>query len=266
MANFGLSRPWIAQYVKKGNYRNAFRCAEAVNTSVKPNYNEASLPGDNREVERINEFKNADVTMGVTRLPRIASKVMFGHDVSDDGTEISNSEDSGEYVGYGFITAEMEDGKKKYRACFLPKVKFSEGEESYETKGDNITFKTPSLNGTAITDTDGQWRIKSPFFDTEEEADKWIQVQVGVMEKCGIPSASVSGGSYEGSQSVTLNTTTTGATIRYTTDGTTPSETNGTVYSKAINISGNTGLRAIAYKEGAQTSDILVEEYFITAG
>lgn len=266
MPNFGLSKPWIAQYVSKGHYKNAFRCAEAVNTNVTPSYNEASLFGDNREVENVKEFKNASVALGVTRLPRIAAKIVFGHDVSDDGTETSNAEDSGEYVGYGFITAEMEDGRKKYRACFLPKVKFSESEESYETKGDSISFKTPTLNGTAITDIDGTWRRKSPIYDTEDEADKWLQVQIGVLEKCVAPIASVSGGSYEGSQSVTLSTTTIGATIRYTTDGTTPSETNGTVYSKAINISGNTGLRAIAYKEGNQTSDILLEEYFIIAG
>lgn len=266
MPNFGLSKPWIAQYVSKGNYKNAFRCAEAVNTAVNPTYGEAYVNGDNREVERLKEFKNAGVTLGVTRMPKIAAKVMLGHDVREDGTEISNADDSGEYVGYGFVTAEMEDGHKKYRACLMLKVKFSEAEESYETKGDNITFKTPTLKGIAIADTDGKWRIKSPIFDSEDEADKWIQVMVGALAKCDTPRASVSGGSYEGSQSVTLSTTTTGANIRYTTDGTTPSETNGTVYSKAINISGNTGLRAIAYKDGAQTSGILLEEYFITAG
>lgn len=265
MANFGLSKPWVAQYVSRGNYKSAFRCAEAVNTSVNPSYNEASLRGDNREVENVKEFKNAAVNLGVTRLPKVAAKVMLGHTVGEDGTETSNTEDFTGYVGYGFITAEMEDGKKTYRACFLPKVKFAEGEESYETKGDSIAFKTPTLSGTAIGDEDGTWRIKSPHYDTEEEADKWIQVQVGVLTQCAAPVASVAGGSYEGAQSVTLSTSIQGATIRYTTDGTTPSETNGTVYSKAINISGNTGLRAIAYKEGAQTSGIMLEEYFITA-
>lgn len=265
MPNFGLSHPWIGEYLSKGRYRNPFLSGEAINTSVNPAYNEAPLYGDNREVENVKEFKNATVALGVTRLPLTAAKIMFGHEVQGDGTETSNTEDATGYVGYGFITAEMENGKKKYRACFLPKVKFAEGEESYETKGDSIVFKTPTLNGTAIGDTDGTWRLKSPVYDTEDEADKWIQVQLGVLEKCTAPAASVAGGSYEAAQSITL-TSSAGATIRYTTDGTTPSETNGTVYSKAINISGNTGLRAIAYKEGAQTSDIMLEEYFITVG
>lgn len=263
MANFGISHPWVAEYLGKGKYRDAFRCGEAVNTSVSPAYNEGSLYGDNRKVESVKEFKEAGVALGVTRMPLAAGRIMFGHDVGSDGTEISNTEDSTGYVGYGFITAEMENNRKIYRACFLPKVKFSESEEAYETKGDSIVLKTPTLNGTAIGDTDGVWRKKSPRYDTEEEADKWIQTQIGALEQCAAPVASVPGGSYDGAQNVTLSTSTTGATIRYTTDGTTPSETNGVIYAKAISVSGNTGLRAIAYKEGTQTSALLLEEYFI---
>lgn len=263
MANFGISHPWVAEYVGKGKYRDAFRCGEAVKTSVNPVYNEASLYGDNRKVESVKEFKEANVTLGVTRMPLVAGRMMFGHDVGTDGTETSNTEDSTGYVGYGFITAEMENGQKIYRACFLPKVKFAESEEAYETKGDSIVLKTPALNGTAMGDTDGVWRKKSPQFETEGEADEWIRIQIGVLEQCAAPIASVAGGSYEGVQSVALRTSTEGATIRYTVDGTTPSETNGTVYSKPISISGTSGLRAIAYKEGTRTSDISVEEYFI---
>lgn len=264
MANFGLSHPWAAEYISQGKYRNAFRCSRAVSTSVNPAYNEASLYADNQEVENVKEFKNASVNLGVTELPKIAAKTMLGHKVSDDGTEISNTGDSTGYVGYGFITSEMVDGKKIFRSCVLPKVKFAEGEESYETKGDSIVFKTPTLSGTAIGDTDGTWRIKSPQFDTEEEADKWIQVQLSVIEQCAAPVASVTGGTYEDTQSVVLSTATAGATIRYTTDGTTPSASNGEIYSSEISIKSNTGLRAIACKDGAKDSDIMLEEYFIS--
>jgi uncharacterized repeat protein (TIGR03803 family) len=58
------------------------------------------------------------------------------------------------------------------------------------------------------------------------------------------------GGTYTGSQNVVLGTATNGANIRYTTDGSTPSETNGTVYLNAVTISTATTLQAIAYKTG----------------
>lgn len=266
MANFGLSRPWIAKYNPETNrYNNAFKCGKAVNTSVTPNYNEASMFADNQQTENISEFKNANVSLGVDRLPVQAAGIMFGHTVKESGEEISKTEDSSGYVGYGFITAEMNSGIKKYRACVLLKVQFKEGEESYETKGDSIVFKAPALSGIAMAIDTGEWRKKSPYFDTEEEADQWIQTEFGVIEKCAMPVASIVGGQYETPQSVILTTATPGTKIRYTTDGTTPSETNGTEYKSAVNISANTGLRAVAYKDGATTSDVMAEEYFITA-
>ena len=51
-------------------------------------------------------------------------------------------------------------------------------------------------------------------------------------------------------QTVTISTTTSGATIRYTTNGTTPSSTVGTVYSSPVSITATTTLKAIAYETG----------------
>lgn len=271
MANFGLSIPWIAELnTETGKYSNAFKPGKATNTSVTPEYAEGSLYADNQEAEYLKEFKRAVVTVGTDTLPAIAKTVVFGHCVNDEGEEISNSNDGGKYVGYGFISREVINGVSKYMACILLKVKFNEGEESYETKGDSIVFKTPSISGNASVigvAYDGvkkdDWRIKSPAFATEEEADQWIQTKFGVLEKCSKPTASVAGGTYTAVQSVTLTTSTTGAKIMYTDNGTTPSLTNGTQYTKAISVDATKAIKAIAYKDGAIVSDVMTEEYII---
>lgn len=182
MANFGLSHPWIAEWIKGTEYANAFKCGELVDTQVNPQYNTASLHGDNRKTEEIRLFKSADVTLGVTRMPAQASQIMFGHKTNEDGSELSNATDKNKYVGYAFITREMIEGKEKYRACLLFKVMFNEGQEDYETQGENITFKTPKISGGALTCDNGDWREKSPYFDTEDEADAWIREKLGVEE------------------------------------------------------------------------------------
>lgn len=265
MANFGLSMPWIAKFnAETEKYSDGFQCGEAVNTTVTPNYNTAELYGNDQQVENASEFKNASVKLGVTRMPVQAPQVIFGHTVTAEGEETSKGEDSSPYVGYGFVTTEMENGVKKYRACLLYKVQFTEGEESYETKGGSIVFKTPNLNGVAMCRKDGEWRKKSPYFSTLEAANEWIKTQLEILESCATPVASIKGGTYGEVQNVTLKSATEDATIKYTTDGTTPSESNGIVYEAAIVIAENTGLRAIAYKEGAVTSSVMVEEYFIT--
>lgn len=181
MANYGLSRPWIAKLDPvTEKYSGAFKCGEAVNTSVSPEYNEATLRGDNKEVRRKKKFKSAAVNLGVTYLPAQAGKVMFGHDVSEDNkTETSKSSDEANYVGYGFISEETQAEGDVFVACILHKVLFAEGENSYNTEGENITFATPTLSGTAAPLADGTWRTKQ-VFDSEEEADQWIQEQLGV--------------------------------------------------------------------------------------
>ena len=68
-------------------------------------------------------------------------------------------------------------------------------------------------------------------------------------------------GPYSASQNVTISTATSGATIRYTTNGTIPSATVGTVYSSAVNISANCTLQAIAYETGMTTSPVISAGY-----
>ncbi|MCI5872147.1 MAG: chitobiase/beta-hexosaminidase C-terminal domain-containing protein [Clostridiales bacterium] len=264
MPNFGLSKPYIAQYVKDGVYKSGFKCGKAVSTAVTPNYNEASCYGDNIQAEDVKEFKNASVALGVTTLPVVAKKVVFGHSVSEAQEEVSNSNDSANYVGYGFITAEMNDGVKTYGACVLLKVLFQEGEDSYETKGDSITFKTPTLSGTATTYENGDWRKKKTF-STEKEAEAYIEGILGITEQCEEPVFSVDAGTYAEAQTVTIATTTKGASIYYTTDGLTPTAETGTEYTDPVEISKSTLLKAIAVKAGANSSEVAMAEYIITA-
>ena len=184
MPNFGLSHPIIAKHnVEAGTYADALKCGKAINTSVTPNYNEVATYADNSEDVNVKEFKNASVELGVNTVPVKAAEMIFGHKIKEDGTETSNTNDSGSYVGYGFIVATVNSGIKKFRACFLPKVKFKEGAESYQTQGDSIVFQTPTLSGEASGNSEGVWRIKSPNFDTEKECDEWILEQMGLKDQ-----------------------------------------------------------------------------------
>ncbi|HTB79557.1 MAG TPA: chitobiase/beta-hexosaminidase C-terminal domain-containing protein [Opitutaceae bacterium] len=70
-------------------------------------------------------------------------------------------------------------------------------------------------------------------------------------------------GTYTGAQSVSIATATSGASIRYTTDGSTPSETIGTVYVSALTVSATTTLKAIAYKTGLADSTVASAVYII---
>ena len=83
------------------------------------------------------------------------------------------------------------------------------------------------------------------------------------IEAVATPTFTPAAGTYTSAQSVTIACATEGATIYYTTDGSVPSATNGTVYSEAIAVNENTTIKAIAVKDGMANSAVAEAEYVI---
>lgn len=79
------------------------------------------------------------------------------------------------------------------------------------------------------------------------------------------PEFSPGPGTYSQAQDVAVSTTTPGTTIRYTTDGSTPTETLGTVYTAPVHLSETATLKAVAYRTGWTTSAVTSGEYVIGA-
>jgi hypothetical protein len=81
--------------------------------------------------------------------------------------------------------------------------------------------------------------------------------------KVSAPDFSIEGGTYATTQSVTISSQTSGATIRYTTDGTTPTSDSPT-YSGPIMVEESMIIKAIAIKDGFINSDVSRSAYAIT--
>ena len=124
-----------------------------------------------------------------------------------------------------------------------------------------LTEQTVILNGTvtcpANVDANGV-ELKTTIIVTIRAA--------GIVEA---PIVNKAAGTYIENQTVVLTTTTDGATIYYTTDGTAPSKTNGTKYTTPITVSGTAGqsvettIKAIAVKDGMQDSKVETFKYTI---
>lgn len=87
--------------------------------------------------------------------------------------------------------------------------------------------------------------------------------QLAQRQPLATPSFSPGGGSYTSVQTVTISAAA-GTSIRYTTNGTTPTATTGTVYSSPVTISSTTTLKAVAYRTGWTTSSVRTATYTIT--
>ena len=51
----------------------------------------------------------------------------------------------------------------------------------YEAKGENITFTTPSIEGSISALDDTQWKI-TKVFDTELEAENFVKTTLNITE------------------------------------------------------------------------------------
>ncbi len=81
------------------------------------------------------------------------------------------------------------------------------------------------------------------------------------------PSFTPPAGPFTSPQSVTISTATSGASIRYTTDGTIPTSSAGTLYNNTpIPVNSTLTLKAIAYKTGLTDSSVTSGAYTITVG
>lgn len=129
-------------------------------------------------------------------------------------------------------------------------------DSGYQFSGWEIVTGTPvfadsSAASTTVTLVDGNATIRPRF-------DVWT---VGGVNFSPVP------GTYQTAQNVTLTPVTAGASIRYTLDGTVPTESTGTAYTVPVNFpldSGPTTLTAVAFKSGMTPSDPTVGVYRIT--
>ncbi|SCH77716.1 phage major tail protein%2C phi13 family [uncultured Dorea sp.] len=179
MAYVGLRKPIIGEVKEGGGYNEPFACGKAIGINVTPNYAEGGLNADDVQSEYDKQFNYADVTLNTSTLPIEAHKKMFGHTVDEAKKNVKfNANDQANYVGMGWISAEVVDGARSYIGNFLKKVKFSEPSEEYSTKGDSIEYKTPSISGRALAMDNGDWK-ETEMCSTEADALKWIYTQFG---------------------------------------------------------------------------------------
>ncbi|HEY2351283.1 MAG TPA: chitobiase/beta-hexosaminidase C-terminal domain-containing protein, partial [Candidatus Acidoferrum sp.] len=92
----------------------------------------------------------------------------------------------------------------------------------------------------------------------------WTLTSGSVMGTVATPTFNPAGGSYTSTQNVTIATTTSGATIYYTTDGSNPT-TGSTMYVSPVAVAVSETLKAIAVKSGSNNSAIGTAVYNIGA-
>lgn len=181
MAYYGLRKPFIAKYNKEdGTYSDGFQCGKAIGVTITPNYVEGSLYADDEQDEYEKAFKNANVNLNTNTLPIKAANTMYGHEIDETtGQIIYKTTDESNYVGVGFVVAQTVSGIKSFVATIITCTKFTEAQEEFSTKGDSITYVTPTQEGLAIADKNSKWKEKKTF-ETADAAVAFIKTYLNI--------------------------------------------------------------------------------------
>jgi len=119
--------------------------AKAIKADLSVELAEAVLYADDGAAYIIKDFKSGKLSLGVDDIGVAAAADLTGAVTDDNGVLVSASENIGQAVAIGF-RAQKPDGR--YRYFWLYKVKFGIPATNLQTKGDSITFQTPTIEGT----------------------------------------------------------------------------------------------------------------------
>jgi LruC domain-containing protein len=128
----------------------------------------------------------------------------------------------------------------------------------YTTDGSTPTASTGTVYSSPISVTTGMTikaiAYKSGLIDSSVSSSVYIL-------KCADPIFTPAAGGFDRPTTVTITSATPGATIRYTTNGTEPTVSSGTIYSSAIPVNVSMTIKAIAYKTNFTNSDVVSGTY-----
>ena len=179
MATIGLDKLYYAKITedKDGNetYETPIPLAKAMTADLSVELAEATLYADDGAAEIVKEFKSGTLSLGIDDLGAAIASDLTGATIDSDGVIISTQEDGGAPVAVGF-RAKKANGKYKY--YWLYRVKFGIPATNLATKGDSITFSTPTIEGTILRRNKVDGANKHPWKAEATEGDAKVSADI----------------------------------------------------------------------------------------
>ena len=179
MATIGLDKLYYAPItedaVGEETYGTPVQLAKAISADLSVELAEATLYADDGAAEVIKEFKSGTLSLGIDDIGADKASVLTGAVVDQNHVLVSATEDGGQPVAIGF-RAKKSNGKYKY--YWLYRVKFGIPATNLATKGDSITFNTPTIEGTVLCRNKADGNGKHPWKAEVTEGETGVPVSV----------------------------------------------------------------------------------------
>ena len=179
MATIGLDSLFYAKITEDEHgietYGTPKVLAKAMTAELSVELIEAILYADDGASEVVKEFKNGALSLGIDDIGSLVAQDLTGCKIDSNNVVVSRSEDGGSPVAIGF-RAKKSNGK--YRFFWLYRVIFSVPATSLATKGDSITFSSPTIEGTVFRRNKLDGEQKHPWKAEVTEGDSGVAASI----------------------------------------------------------------------------------------
>ena len=179
MATIGLDRLYYSKITEgvggDETYGIPAVLAKAISADLSVELNEATLYADDGASEIVKEFKSGTLSLGIDDIGTTVANELTGAQIDTNHVLVSASENGGSPVAVGF-RARMSNGKYKY--YWLYRIIFGIPATNLATKGDSITFSTPTIEGTIYRRNKLDGQSKHPWKAEVNENDASVPVSV----------------------------------------------------------------------------------------
>jgi len=175
MATIGLDSLYYAKITEDQNgietYGTPKVLAKAMKAELSVELIEAILYADDGASEVVKEFNSGTLSLGIDDIGSLVAQDLTGCKIDSNNVVVSRSEDGGSPVAVGF-RAKKSNGK--YRYFWLYRVIFSVPATSLATKGDSITFSSPTIEGMVFRRNKEDSDHKHPWKAEVTEGDNGV--------------------------------------------------------------------------------------------
>lgn len=190
MAVIGLSKPYYAEYTNTQgtvSYSGGGMMGKAVSVNISVETNDNDFYADNGIAETDRSFVRGTISVTTDDLTQAASKAILGATenaltgktyVTDTGASelVFDDRQNAPYLGFGIIETSKLNNAYLYKAIVLHKVVFSVPADAATTRGANIDWQTPTIEGTFMRSdaVNHPWKSVATF-TTEAQAEAYIK-------------------------------------------------------------------------------------------
>lgn len=186
MPTFDLRGIKIGKYINTEGtitYETPISMGDAMSVELNLTAAEGRLYAESRLAEYKKLITGGTASVGVKYITDAAQKLLFGMSENTRNVGMNTSQkslkatakDIAKYVGMGFYAPDAIDGTDKYTAVFVYKVLFGAPGYVYATKGDSITFQTPTTTGEFLADdSEDKSIMEIATLASESDAVAWI--------------------------------------------------------------------------------------------